>query len=1134
MSRKSTDSPSARDRGGAFRFADVPARPDFPALEAQVLAFWEERGIHRRSLEQRRGTERWVFYEGPPTANGLPHPGHCLTRAMKDLFPRYQTMRGRLCERKAGWDTHGLPVEVEVQKELGLHTKAEIEAFGIEPFIRRCQESVFRYTSEWETLTRRLGFWVDLDDAYATYHQSYVESVWWALQRLFDAGLLYQGEKIVWWWAQGGTGLSAGEVGEGYRTVDDPSVYVRMPLEGEAGRSLLVWTTTPWTLPSNHFCAVNPAIEYVVARDEERGEELIVAAALLAEVAAKGKRPLVEVSRVLGRDLVGRRYRPPFDIFHRTHGETRAPLAAGGEDTIGWRVVAADFVTTDSGTGVVHQAPAFGEDDHAALLAERRRFADPAAVPLLNAVAPDGTFTEVFPDLRGQWVKDADKELVRRLERAGRLFHREQFRHEYPFCPRADQDPLIQYPRRSWFIRTTSFVEDLLADNAQITWLPEHIRDGRFGKYLESNVDWTLSRERWWGTPLPIWVCEETGRMEAVGSWAEIAAKPGVEGHTAFDEAKLADPSLDESLRVHRPWIDAVTWESPFARGARMRRVPEVIDCWFDAGCMPFAQWGFPHRGAERFAAQFPADFISEAIDQTRGWFYALVAISTLLFGERGVARSDPRLPQGLAAGWPQPFRSCVVLGLVLGEDGLKMSKRKKNYRTPEYIFDNEGSDAMRWLFFSQQAPWTTIRFQEQAIADGQREFLIRLWNVYSFFAIYSNIDGWRPRGDLAGTPGEGAAFAELDRWILSELHRTVAAVRQGLDRLENFPAARALNDFVDALSNWYVRRSRDRFWAEGLGPDKEAAYATLYHCLVTVNLLAAPFVPFITETIHRNLVGSRASAGEADLPESVHLCSYPEPEPRFVDDELSARMSAVRELTSLGRAARAQAKIKVRQPLDRVELVLARRELADSIAQCLALIEEELNVKSVHFLDRADEYVRYEVKPNFRSIGPKFGKQAKAIQEELRRVADPAALLRTLEDTGAVRLALAGGVEVALDAEDVQVEIHARDGWTAAQGRIGVVILHTEVTEPLRREGLANELVHHIQQLRKELELRYEQRVDLRIAGDPALLAAAVAHEERIARDTLATSITLEPGEGEGHRVQVEGMLAAIWVVPE
>ena len=570
-------------------------------------------------------------------------------------------MRGYRCERKGGWDTHGLPVEVEVCKELGIHSKEEIEQFGIEPFVQKCVESVFRYTKEWEQLTERLGFWIHLDEAYVTFHQSYVESVWWSLKNLFDRGLLYQGHKIVWWWAQGGTALSSGEVGEGYREVADPSVYVRFPLvdepDGEFRQTdLLVWTTTPWTLPSNQFAAVRPELEYSVVAVEGESRRLLIASALVEEVASKSKRELTVESTLDGEKLVGRRYVPPFDYYHKTQGETRGKLKQGGSQHIAWRVVAADFVTVDTGTGVVHQAPAFGEVDYDLLLAEQARFVEDQGPPLICAVAPDGTFTAEAPDYAGRWVKDADGDIVRDMDRRGLLFHREQYLHDYPFCPRAEEDPLIQYPRRSWFVRTTQFKDRMLANNRQINWLPEHIRDGRFGNFLEANVDWALSRERYWGTPLPIWVCEQTGYMEAVASYEELLAKPGTTGTEAWEEAKRKKPDLPDDLRIHKPYIDEVSYDSPKANGARMRRVSEVIDCWFDAGAMPFAQWGHP-RGEgsqERFNAQFPADFISEALDQTRGWFYSLLAISTLLFGDEesgGRGQESGVRSQGSAAG---------------------------------------------------------------------------------------------------------------------------------------------------------------------------------------------------------------------------------------------------------------------------------------------------------------------------------------------------------------------------------------------------------------------------------------------------------------------------------------------------
>ncbi|HEY2893446.1 MAG TPA: isoleucine--tRNA ligase, partial [Pirellulales bacterium] len=913
-----------------FRPAQASIR--FPELEAEIIEFWKTRRIYEKSLALRAGGPRFVFYEGPPTANGLPHPGHCLTRAIKDLFPRYRTMRGYLCERKAGWDTHGLPVEVEVSKELGIHSKEEIERYGVEPFIHRCLESVFRYTREWERMTERIGFWIDLRDAYVTYHQTFVESVWWALKNLFDRGLLYQGHKIVWWWAQGGTALSSGEVGQGYREVADPSVYVRFPLVDEPETSLLVWTTTPWTLPSNQYAAVRSDLPYVLVEEAE-GRKLIVAEALLDTVAQKSGLTLIVLKKFPGSELVGRRYQPPFDYYSKSLGEVKGHLQSGALEPLYWRVVSADFVTTDSGTGVVHQAPAFGEVDFDVLQNERKRFVEGEGPELLCAVAPDGKFTSEAPTFQGRWVKEADKDISRDLRRRGLLFHQEQYLHEYPFCWRADEDPLIQYPRKSWFIRTTAFKEQMLENNRHINWLPEHIRDGRFGNFLETNIDWALSRERYWGTPLPIWVCDVSGKAEAIGSHAELLAKPGVRGAEVWDKAKAANPELSEHLKVHKPYIDAVTYQSPFDPAGTMRRVSEVIDGWFDSGAMPFAQWGYPHQGRREFEQQFPADFISEALDQTRGWFYSQLAISTLLFGDE--TSIDPlRKPHD----WPHPFRNCIVLGLMLGEDGQKMSKSKRNYREPGEIFDRYGADALRWYFFANQPPWTTIRYSEQAIKDSIPEFLLRLWNVYSFFVIYANIDGFDPAAALAGdvdqlSPDELARArgyrplaerGELDRWIVSELDRMVAAVIEHMDAYDNFAACGQIRDFVEALSNWYVRRSRDRFWAEDkLATDKLDAYWTIYECLLTTARMVAPFVPFAAEALWQNLA---AEPFGKRVRESVHLTDYPRAESSMgpasrgpssrVDMALSERMNLAREIVSLGRSARMGAKLKVRQPL--------------------------------------------------------------------------------------------------------------------------------------------------------------------------------------------------------------------------
>lgn len=1130
-------------------FREVDANISFPQLEQEIGRFWLDRGIYEKSLEQRAEAPKFVFFEGPPTANGLPHPGHCLTRAIKDLYPRYRTMRGYFCERKGGWDTHGLPVEVEVCKELGIHAKEEIEAYGVEPFIHKCQQSVWRYMQEWERLTQRLGFWIHLEEAYVTYHQSYVESVWWSLKNLYDRGLLFQGHKIVWWWAQGGTALSAGEVGQGYREVADPSVYVRFPLLDEKGNktdtSLLVWTTTPWTLPSNHFAAVHPNLEYSTVVDQETGEKLIMASALVETIAGKAKHELTVESTCPGTELLGKRYLPPFDFYYKTLGGKRGKLASGGDDVVGWKVLAADFVTTDSGTGVVHQAPAFGEVDYAVLVAEQERFAPGEGPALINAVGPDGKFTSEVPTYEGRWVKEADRDIIRELKSLGVLYHQEQYLHDYPFCWRAEEDPLIQYPRESWFIRTTAFKDKMLANNQQINWLPDHIREGRMGNFLETNVDWALSRERYWGTPLPIWQCEKTGQGEAIGSYQELLAKPGVSGTEVWEKAKVANPELPDDLCVHKPYIDEITYDSPFAPGARMRRVPEVIDCWYDSGAMPFAQWGYPHApdSRERFESQFPADFISEAIDQTRGWFYSQLAISTLLFSDE-----DSQDPDAQPHKLPHPYKTCIVLGLMLADwweskDGKKvflteedaqaavgkdhahrtgkMSKQKRNYREPNEIFDRYGADALRWYFFANQPPWTSIRYSEQSIKDSIPEFLLRLWNVYSFAVIYANIDGFDPGAWLTGEVGEltpdvlaggkhyrpAAERGELDRWILSELNRMVAAVVERMDAYDNYAAAARITEFVDALSNWYVRRSRERFWSN----DKQSvakldAYWTLYECLITTSKVIAPFVPFLAESLWQNLVGSVFGSRAV---ESVHLCRYPEPQADEIDNTLSDQMQLVREIVSLGRSARMGAKLKVRQPLSRVLVVLANNQHQPWLEAHAGLIREELNVKEVEFASRADEYITYTVLPNLPRLGPRLGKQVPQVRKALEAV-NPAELLQTLENEGSVTLDL-GGTPVTLDSEDVQVRLQAKEGWAAAQGVQSVVVLATELTDELIAEGTARDLVRGIQDLRKDRGCQFTDRIELAMVTTATDLAAVIqSFQEFIQTETLAVSLTV------------------------
>jgi isoleucyl-tRNA synthetase len=821
--------------------------------------------------------------------------------------------------------------------------------------------------------------------------------------------------------------------------------------------------------------------------------------------------------------------------------------------------------------------------DFDVLLAEQARFVDGEGPPLICSVAPDGTFTAETPEYKGRWVKEADRDIIRQMKSQGTLFHQEQYVHDYPFCWRAEEDPLIQYPRKSWFIRTSRFKELMLANNARINWLPEHIRDGRFGNFLETNVDWALSRERYWGTPLPIWVCEKTGYAEAVGSYDELLAKPGVAGTEVWAQAKKESPALADDLRVHKPYIDEITYDSPKAKGARMRRVSEVIDCWFDSGAMPFAQWGYPHQAGsvERFADQFPADFISEALDQTRGWFYSLLAISTLLFGEEGglspfSPQPDPEPTPDAAAkkgtvpfapDFPHPFRNCIVLGLMLGEDGGKMSKSKRNYREPNEIFNRYGADALRWYFFANQPPWTSIRYSEQAIKDCIPEFLLRLWNVYSFFVIYANIDGFDPAAEIVGdcpsfclgkngtVPFEGklegkgdspifagakmgtvpsAGFrparerSELDRWILSELARTAAAVTERMDAYDNYAACTRLSEFVDALSNWYVRRSRDRFWSGQQTADKADAYWTLYECLITTCKLVAPFVPFLAEEMWQNL--AVAAFGKRTT-ESVHLCDYPVGDLAAVDAALSARMALVREIVSLGRSARMGAKLKVRQPLSRVEVILVDKTHQAWLEEHAALICDELNVKEVEFREQADEYVTYTVLPDLKRLGPRLGKRLPPLKKSLA-AADGGKLLAELQAVGKVTLALPDG-PVELDGEDLQVRLQAKEGWAAAQGHACVVVLSTELTPALVAEGLAREVVRCVQDRRKEMGCQFTDRIEIGLVTDSAELQAAVEQfREYIQNETLAVSLTLEAIAGtEGIEAKIGDYTATLFV---
>ena len=1123
-------------------FQPVNSNVSFPELEEQVLQFWRDQNIYDQSLAQRTDGPRYVFFEGPPTANGMPHPGHCLTRAIKDLFPRYKTMKGYYCERKAGWDTHGLPVETEVCKAMGIHSKDEIEEFGVEPFIHRCQQSVWKYMQQWERLTERLGFWVKLDEAYVTYHKSYVELVWWSLKNLFQRDLLYQGHKIIWWWAQGGTALSSGEVGEGYREVADPSVFVLFPLLDRENTNLLVWTTTPWTLPSNQFAAVHNEIEYATVYDAELDTNIVLAAELVEKVAEKLKRELTVKNTFAGSELVGERYTPPFDYFYKDHGDEQGTLRDGGKQHLYWRITSADFVTTKSGSGAVHEAPAFGEVDYELLVEEQSRYEIGEGPKLFCPVAPNGAFTELVPDFEGMWVKDADKPVVRELKERGLLYFQEQYLHDYPFCWRADNDPLIQYPREGWFIRTTEFKDKMLANNQEINWLPEHIKNGRFGNFLESNVDWALSRERFWGTPLPIWVCEETGKMEAVESYDELLAKPGATGSEVWTKAKAANPELCDDLKVHKPYIDAITYDSPFQDGARMKRVPEVIDCWYDSGAMPFAQWGYPHQGKEQFEAQFPADFISEAIDQTRGWFYSQTAISTLLFGEGTDAPQE----------YPHPFKNCIVLGLMLSEwwedskknvflnpadakkkgDGKvtkyigKMSKSKRNYRSPQEIFDMYGADALRWYFFAKQPPWTSIQYSERQIKESIPEFILRLWNVYGFFVQYAmSDDKFFPQELLTGDVGnldsevlaQAASYrpvterSELDRWILSELAITVETITERMDAYDNYGACQSITRFVDVLSNWYVRRSRERFWSKDYdSPEKRDAYWTLFECLVTTTKLVAPFVPFVAETIWQNLAGSFETATS-----SVHLCDYPVCNNDWKNETLSNQMNLMREIASLGLSARMQEKLKVRQPLSGVTVALNEATHQPWLTEQIELLKRELNVKEITFTTDAAEFVNYKVLPNFKQLGAKLGKLMPVVKKSLD-AADGEALLEELSSTGKIVLTVADST-VELDKEDIEIRLSAKEGWTAAQGAGCVVVLATELTPELIAEGKARDVVRYVNDYRKKRELDPSDDIDLVLnTTDEELQSALQLHQQYILDETKSVSLSFEPTDDE------------------
>ncbi len=1001
----------------------VDPRQSFPDLEQQVLERWRERDIFGESMRRREGATPYVFYEGPPTANGRPGSHHVLARVFKDIYPRYKTMQGHHVLRKGGWDCHGLPVEIAVENALGFTNKHDIERYGIAEFNAKCRESVLTYVEEWKALTERIGFWVDTDDAYETMATPFVESVWWALSELHERDLLYEGHKVVPYCTRCGTALSSHEVAMGYKDVEDPSVYVKFPLR-DGSASLLVWTTTPWTLVSNAAVAVDPALTYV--RADLAGEVFILAEALVERVLGEDA---VIRERFPGADLLGLAYDPPFPFL---------PASAYGEK--GHTVLAGDFVSDTDGTGIVHTAIAFGEDDY--------RLGLEAGLNVVNPVRPDGTYDERIGPYAGRWVKDADQDLIADLQARGRMFRAETLLHAYPHCWR-DGTPLLYYAKPSWFIRTTALREELLAANESVTWHPPHIKHGRFGKWLENNVDWAISRERYWGTPLPIWR-NAAGETVAVSSLTDLAEKSGV---------TLDDP--------HRPYVDDVEIPSPTG-GEPLRRVPEVIDVWFDSGSMPFAQWGAPHTGRATFERDFPADYICEGLDQTRGWFYSLLAVNTLLFGRA-------------------PYKDVVCLGLLNDANNEKMSKSKGNVVEPWTVLDAYGADALRWYFFTSKQPWDGYQFSPAAVGESLRQFLLQLWNTYGFYVLYANAAEDYRRSEPA-TP--------LDRWVISRLQSTTQAVTEAMERYDATVAGRAIADFVDDLSNWYVRLSRRRFW-----DGDPAAFATLHECLVTVAKLLAPFCPFVADELYERLDGTEPS---------VHLTDFPTASGG--DAALEAEMALVRSTVEMGRTARAQAKAKNRQPLAAAVIVADAAE-RDALVHHEQLVRDELNVKELRFVSGSDELGSYAVKANYRTLGPRFGK---AMPQAAAAIAalDPSHVAAALRDGRSVGVNLEGH-EHELGPDDLQLAMQPLEGYQVERAGSHAVALELALTDDLLREGLARELVHAIQGERRDAGLDVSDRIHLELDGDADTLAAARAYADYIAGEVLATSVTLGNGGG-------------------
>ena len=1046
-------------------YKQVPTSLNFVDREKAVEKFWEDNNIFKKSMEHRKEGETYTFYDGPPTANGKPHIGHVETRTIKDMIPRYRTMKGYMVPRKAGWDTHGLPVELEVEKLLGLDGKEQIEEYGLAPFIDKCKESVWKYKGMWEDFSRTVGFWADMDNPYVTYDDNFIESEWWALKTIWDKGLLYKGFKIVPYCPRCGTPLSSHEVAQGYKAVKERSAIVRFKVKGEDAY-FLAWTTTPWTLPSNVALCVNPEETYLKVKAAD-GYTYYIAKALadkvLGRLAEEGKDAYEVLETYVGKDLEYKEYEP----LYKCAGD-----AAKKQKKKAHFVTCDGYVTMTDGTGIVHIAPAFGEDDS--------RIGRNYELPFVQFVDGKGDLTAETP-YAGKFVKDADPLVLKDLDAEGKLFDAPKFEHDYPFCWRCDT-PLIYYARESWFIKMTAVKDDLVRNNKTINWIPASIGEGRFGNWLENIQDWGVSRNRYWGTPLNIWECE-CGHQHSIGSREELY--------------KMSGNEKAKTVEFHRPYIDEITITCPEC-GKQMKRVPEVIDCWFDSGAMPFAQHHYPFENKDLFEQQFPADFISEAVDQTRGWFYSLLAESTLLFNKA-------------------PYKNVIVMGHVQDENGQKMSKSKGNAVDPFNALETYGADAIRWYFYTSSAPWLPKRFSGKAVQEGQRKFMGTLWNTYAFFVLYANIDNF----DASKYTLEYDKLPVMDKWLLSKLNSTVAEVDSNLDQYRIPEAAKALQDFVDEMSNWYVRRSRERFWAKGMEQDKINAYMTLYTALVTICKAAAPMIPFMTEDIYQNLVRSN----DANAPESIHLCDFPVVNKDHIDKKLEEDMEDVLDAVVMGRACRNEAAIKNRQPISRM-YIKSDFTLSEFYQE---IIEDELNVKEVVFTDDVRDFTSYTFKPQLRTVGPKYGKQLGGIQKHLAAL-DGNAAMDELNADGALKFDV-DGVAVELTKDDLLIDMAQKEGYVSQEDNRMTVVLDTNLTPELVEEGFVYEIISKIQTMRKESGFEVTDHIRVSINGNDKLSEIAQKNKETISSKVLADELTSGMEYGVSKEWNINGENAVIAV---